>query len=151
MTEPGKTEPGKTELGKTEPEKTESGKTEPGKTVRMLQADLRHYDRIFLFQTAEWLEEFLEAGRKYGNGRKILILSLEAKEPGSMGMFGTGNITLRTVSQETLQQLLALYYTYEFSDRFMVISPQNAPYASPENYIVTGLLSREEVLKAALS
>lgn len=146
------------ESDKMESEEAESGKTEAENAesifrniVRALLADLRHYDRIFLFQTAEWLEEFLEAGRKYGNGRKILVLSLEAKEPGSMGMFRTGNITFRTVSQETLQQLLDLYYTYEFSDRFMVISPQNAPYASPENYIVTGLLSREEVLKAALS
>lgn len=54
------------------------------------------------------------------------------------------------LSHEEACELSQLYLTYEFSDRFALISEQEQ-YGTIFNYVDTGILTEEEAVKAILS
>lgn len=54
-----------------------------------------------------------------------------------------------TVSHEEARELCGLYFTYEFSDRFVVFS-DNRQYGTIFNYADTGIVTEEEAVKAIL-
>ena len=53
------------------------------------------------------------------------------------------------ISEEICMELLKLYHTYEFSDRFQVIAG-NDRFGGLDNYVKTGILTREEASKATM-
>lgn len=106
--------------------------------------DLERYDKILFFESAELLQEFCQDGIMKSPGKTILILCREACS------LREQNIIFRRISDFEAQQLTALYYTYDFSDKFLLVAEESTVYASLYNFVKTGILNIEEMVKALL-
>lgn len=62
----------------------------------------------------------------------------------------TSPIECRILKQEEAVCLFRLYYMYEFSDHFLIISPETRYYGNLLHFINTGILTTEEAAKALL-
>lgn len=93
---------------------------------------LRKYDQIVLIDDSNDLfadgiiEQFMKSHLYRSSSKKILILS--AKKYG---------------------ELVLLYHTYEFSDRFKLIG-RSSQYGTLFNYVDNGLLTEDEALELLL-
>lgn len=77
--------------------------------------------------------------------RNYLLLVSEGNQ-GAVGVQGERKVV---VSQEEYRYLEELYYMYEFSDRIYLLTDNNR-YARLENYMLSGILTQEEVFTALL-
>ncbi len=75
--------------------------------------------------------------------RKILVLSTKRYD------FTEGCITHRVVSEEEAGQISRLYYTYEFTDNFIMLDGSGI-YASIFDFVTSGILSAGEAWRALL-
>lgn len=57
----------------------------------------------------------------------------------------------KRISKEELEKLLKLYYMYEFTDNFSMITDDNTSFPNIFNYVETGLLTLQEAWQALLS
>lgn len=118
----------------------------PGaKLLRQLEEWLAVYDHIFLVPDKMVEEDIsvsgiLRAGAGKTGDRKFLLLSASLITE-SVGF------TYRQLMEEEQEQFLRLYHMYEFSDRFSVISWENA-YGGLFHLVETGLLSMDEAAQA---
>ncbi len=118
----------------------------PGaKLLRQLEEWLAVYDHIFLVPDKTVEEDIsvsgiLRAGAGKTGDRKFLLLSASLITE-SVGF------TYRQLMEEEQEQFLRLYYMYEFSDRFSVISRESA-YGGLFHLVETGLLSMDEAAQA---
>lgn len=115
-----------------------------------LISDITTYNKIFLILNHnqlkdEWLmiDSFLE--RIKDKNQTILILSV-FKIPICIASC----ITYRQITKEEENYLKHLYYMYEFSDRFFVLSKEHQ-YGQLFNFVDTGLLKPEEVWEVLVS
>lgn len=111
--------------------------------IKELEGYLEEYDRVILVvEIAE--EKFMETlysfCRHNVTSKRILLLSTEVQE------VTEGMIRFHPVSKKDRNILLRLYDTYEFSDRFCVIS-KHSTYGGLFNYLHTGWLSIDELLQ----
>lgn len=112
-----------------------------------LERDLEDYDRIFLvFIEGKAQEDFFAqfcGSEELGNcGKKILILSAENLMENRPDRF-------RKISCQTAARLKELYFMYEFSDRFRLLSREEC-FGGILNLVDTGILTKEEAFSALL-
>lgn len=97
-----------------------------------IKNDLQTYDLILLVESADGLSvgglvgELLNSQAFRRSEKKILVLPAEK-----------------------YMDLVSLYYTYEFSDRFKVIA-RSSQYGGLFNYIDNGILTKQEVFELIL-
>lgn len=109
-----------------------------------LSNDLEQYDKILFFESVGLLQELCQDGVMKSPRKTILILCREECP------LRDDNITFRQISDFEAQQLTALYYTYDFSDKFLLVAEESTVYASLYNFVKTGILNIEEMAKALL-
>lgn len=64
--------------------------------------------------------------------------------------FANKNIVTEVIAKETVEELTSLYWTYEFSDHFFVLTKEFTAAATIFNFTESGILSCEEAWKAFL-
>lgn len=112
---------------------------------KILERYLNDYDRVLLFETEELISRLNQLEISEMSEQKIMILSANICKPQSQ------NITFRHISENEFQELSNLYFTYEFSDKFRLVSDNDTNYASLHHMVDIGILSQEEFFAALLS
>ena len=122
-------------------------------TIRSeLEQDIAEFNKIILVhgqRAGEGLANALygyEAIKKID--RKVLILS-SGKNRWECCKEGTGSITWRYMTDREIQDILKLYYLYEFSDRVVLFS-QESIFGGLLNFVDTGILTMNELVRALL-
>lgn len=110
-----------------------------------LEKDLEYYDRIFLITVMN--QEYIDLFIRFGDSdklkdctKKILVLSDGNMAEGK-------HYSCRKLSCQTIEQLKELYFMYEFSDRFQLLS-QEESFGGILNFVDMGILTKEEVICA---
>ena len=114
-------------------------------TIReILKSDFEKYDLICLIEDENFLAGLIEQkvlNKKVLN-KKVLLYVEEKVDINS-------SVDYRRLSEDEKQQLLDLYFTYEFSDKFCVI--KNNPFCGNlQNYVELGVMSKEEAYQALI-
>ncbi|MDE7477671.1 MAG: hypothetical protein K2M91_06945 [Lachnospiraceae bacterium] len=113
--------------------------------IQKLQNAITVYDRILLLENDEQeLLDLLYICSKKRIRKKILLLL------GSMTCNLADDIDWMWLDEEDCAALKRLYYTYEFSDKFKILS-LDINFGTILNYVRTGLLSVEETVVSLLS
>lgn len=121
--------------------------------IKQLKRDLKEYEKVYLVTGV-----FPGGGDLVGAVLRFAEEGVTASETGDrilvLSSVGTGEASLPTVSfrkitAEEEKDLILLYHTYEFSDRFRLITDTDA-YGSLWNYVRTGVLTQEEAFRALL-
>lgn len=112
--------------------------------VLQLQHMLDSYDRILLVQEKEEFLKCLENARIVDAGNLLLLVPYIFKRDFEKFGFNQQFLTL-----EEMEEISQLYYMYDFSNRFSVIS-DNSIYGNIFDLVKNGLLSYEETLEAIL-
>ncbi len=94
--------------------------------IRTLEERIRNYDKVLLVKGSEFFEGFDR---------------LKEFE----------HITFQKISEDEFQELLELYLTYEFSDKFLLIFDGDINYANLYHMVDVGILSPEDFFAALLS
>lgn len=116
--------------------------------ISQLMKDLTIYNRIFCTENKfalllEELKYFSKYDKSHSDEKKPLIshtlkaLSLQS------------DVCVRSVDLGQFMFIKKLYHTYQFSDRFQVISDETM-YGTIFNYVDTGILTMEEAFDALL-
>ncbi|MCI8822512.1 MAG: hypothetical protein HFI15_08360 [Lachnospiraceae bacterium] len=104
-----------------------------------LEEKLAAYDRVFLISSdVQWFEAVFaesEALRDFG-GRIWIYSGSETAYPAS--------VSCGRISPKEEEEIRKLYHTYEFSDRFYVIS-RSRIHGTLFDYMDQGILSAEEL------
>lgn len=116
--------------------------------LEFLHEKLQEYDRIILVThlspQEEWgriLDKLTVLGNKTANTICFFVeTGIECPE----------RVPYIVLSHESTQDLYQLYLTYEFSNRFSVLSG-NLQYGTIFNFANSGILTEEEVVMAFLS
>lgn len=114
-----------------------------------LESLLNQYDKVFLADLsgqgmrARW-ERFLSEEDFPTFGNRTLLLSAE-----DINISGNCGFSYKKIAKGTLNELKNLYFMYEFSDRFRLISNENN-FGVIWNYVDAGLLTEKEAFQAIL-
>ena len=100
---------------------------------------LRDYDKVFLMTESRYIKMLEEDAGDAGKVIVLLPISPTKDMP----------FDFITIDEIQCEELLKLYHTYEFSDRFQVIM-ENSCYGGLYNYVKTGILTPKEAEEAAL-
>lgn len=109
-----------------------------------LQNMLNIYDRILLVQEKEEFRKCLACGRKTDDSNFLLLIPDVFKE-----YFEEFGFSQKFLTQEEVEELIGLYFTYEFSNRFRIIS-KDGICGNIFQLVENGLLTYEEALEAIL-
>lgn len=112
------------------------------KILSSLSDDLMRYDRVFLFDGGESLVQLYLCTRRGKENKKCLVLSTEFDLP------TCGSFDFRKISKEEGKLLTDLYFTYEFSDRFCLISRKQTCYPDFWNLLDSEMIGAEEAFEA---
>lgn len=115
--------------------------------IDTVERDLERYDKIFLFDTAdrkvfECMTHFCDSGQLRETPKKVLVLGMGEVKNAAKDCY-------RPITRRQFEELLDIYDTYEFSNKFQFIS-QKGQYGSMFNYINTGFLTFGEMFEAML-
>lgn len=113
--------------------------------LKKLETWLVSYDRVFLVPgengtAGDFASAILHAAAGKTGERRILVLSAVPVTVGA-------GFTYRQIRAEEQEQLIQLYYMYEFADNFSVIAKTNA-YGGLSHLVDTGKLSMGEAAEA---
>ena len=113
-----------------------------------LQSIIEIYDKVILIlfeenEAMDIMAKFEHSNAMKQTEKNILILSTAEWN-------GTSNFTYKRIARRESSELRNLYYMYEFSDKFQVLSNPNN-FGTLFNFCDTGLLSLEEALEAILA
>lgn len=127
--------------------KSESGET---RVIAKLQYALATYDKILFIQDAEDFGKCLESVKAVKDGRlnispdkKVLLL---VKDPYPACCMEFAQMVL---TEEEWETIYCLYYMYEFSNRFRMVT-KDAMYGNIFELVKNGLITYEEALEAIL-
>lgn len=109
-----------------------------------IQHSLDIYDRVLLIQENEEFRKCLEGGRKTDNGNFLLLMPDTVEDD-----FEEFGFTQQFLTQEEMEEISHMYYMYEFSNRFRIVSRENN-YGSVFDLVDSGLLTYEEAFEAIL-
>ena len=109
-----------------------------------VEAWMEEYEKIYLVMDPSILKLLMTAETA---PCKVLLLFPETL--GNFPQREQGSISFVPICEEHAGWLRALYLTYEFSNRFRMLSCRT-PHGNIMNYVNTGLLSQEDVLMALL-
>ena len=113
--------------------------------VRYLEKVLEEFDLIILIgklDDVQLRDAFYDGKNFRDTDKKILILS-EREDAAA------GKTEWRRVSVNVAEEILKLYYLYEFSNRIVVVE-HGQIFGSLLNYIAAGLLTGKEMVEAFL-
>lgn len=129
------------------------------KLISQLESDIEQYDQIFLVSEdrtllREAVSVLCRLQEPVGSNRKRLILVTSDTESEDMlalipESVPAGHVIWRRISQKEVDALCSLYDSYEFSDRFHILSREEQ-YGGMLNFVDTGILSTEEMIEALL-
>lgn len=108
-----------------------------------IEEDLEHYDLVLLIDDENLAEQFNESKALINVKKSIKIYishEIDVKFP---------TVSCRRLSEEEKKSILDLYYLYNFSDHFVLISEKSC-YGGLFNYVKTGWLTLSEVFRAFL-
>lgn len=116
--------------------------------LNLVKRVLQEYDRVFLVTHSSSQEEW----KSFCN--TFLFLKKEGMKDRFFFLIEEGvncpqNINFMTLSHNETAEVYKLYLTYEFSNEFTVFSDCKQ-YGTIFNYINTGIMTAEEVVKAIL-
>lgn len=129
-----------------------------GKKIENLEAQIEKYDKVFLLDGDRDFQKklcflFTNSQAIKSLEKKVLVLYTEeisdekaVSESQTLEQFW---IDLFQIKESEYRDLLRLYYMYEFSDRFQVLSI-SSQYGSLFNYVDTEILDMEEVFQVLL-
>lgn len=115
--------------------------------VAVIEQDLKDYDKIFLFDTADQkvsacMSYFCHSRQMQETDKKVLVL-------GAAEVSGAAEGCCRSVTKQQFEAMLDIYDMYEFSDKFQFVGAKEQ-YGSMFNYVETGLLTYSEMFEAML-
>lgn len=110
-------------------------------TADFMSENLKHYDKILLFLEEEVLKKFYFSEVIANLKKKVLVLSEKSISINS----SNSNITMEKIDRIKIERLLSLYFLYEFSDQFFVISEQKDLFNGLWNLSKAGILSYNEI------
>lgn len=113
--------------------------------LKSLETTLSYYDKVLFFEALELIQIFDQLKLFEIPKQKILILSTYPSLPESQ------TITFRQISKEEAREITELYFTYEFSDKFLLVSSENIDYGDLYHMIDMGILTLEEFGTALLN
>lgn len=121
----------------------ETEKLKKQELIKDLQNKILYYDKIlFIFdEIQEIVCSFNKCQRKLS--KKIFLLSKNAV---NSDLAGTNCTQIEGKDSEILRHL---YHTYEFSNKFTMLSA-DSNFGTIWNYVKTGILTSKEVLSALL-
>lgn len=110
---------------------------------------MKEYEKIFLVPDDEetvdgLLDELLNSRNIKAAKQKVLVLYSGRQKIGI-----DTSIVQRVISREETEALCRLYFMYEFSNRFQIIS-RTETYGDVFRLVDTGLLTFEEAIEALL-
>ena len=109
-----------------------------------INEDLKYYDLVFLIDDESVAKQFC-GSEIFTESKKYIKIylpyMLDVKNP--MAIF-------RSLSNEEREDILNLYFLYEFSDRFILLS-ESSCYGGLFNYVEAGWLTLNEVFNAFLN
>lgn len=127
--------------------------------IRRLESDIRQYDQIFLVTGEEVLLREIVSSlcclRESGDSdrRRLVLIPSDTGPEDIWDLLSEdktdSRVSWRRVSRGEAQTLCRLYDSYEFSDRFHILSREEQ-YGGLLNFVDTGILSAEELLEALL-
>lgn len=114
-----------------------------------LEDDLKKYEKIFLILDNEetvdkLLDKLFNSMRIKAKKQRVLILYSGKQKIGI-----DESVVQRVISREETEALCRLYFMYEFSNRFQVIS-RTETYGDVFQLVDTGLITLEEAIEALL-
>ena len=117
--------------------------------VKRMERDLKQFDLILFFTgekefVEEWISCAVKAAELKDSSKKIGILS-----DSDISNQNCCNCVYRRVDREEREVLERLYFTYDFSDQFIMISDKQQ-FGGLLNYIKTGTITREEMIRALI-
>lgn len=127
--------------------------------VKTLEKDIQQYDRILLFETPEYLKEFYHSKTAQAVRGKLLILcqkliftefkkyQISSYNASAIKEVFMGNIVFRQITEKEAGLLESLYFTYEFSDKFIFVTRERRSYPSLYHFVESGVLSREDIFQ----
>lgn len=113
--------------------------------LKTLEKDITQYDKIILLPCQNLISELSRTLSACISNKKTLVLSTK------QSAIRADNIIFRQITKDEAEFLSDFYLTYEFSDKFTVIPKESVNYPSLQNFVDTGLLSREELMELLLS
>ena len=102
------------------------------------------YDKVFLIQENEMFLKCLERGRKKDSSNYLLLISNTFRDE-----YKKCGFTKQFLTQKEMEKIRDLYYMYEFSNRFRVISREDS-YGNIFNLVDNGILTDIEAIEALL-
>ncbi len=113
--------------------------------IKEIEKNIEQYDRILIFDSnnknlEELLNQFLKSKVLHNADKKVIIYGYSEN---------IQNEQYRVIARSEYEDIISLYYLYEFSDKIMVIS-DSAQYASMRNYLSNNIISQEEYFEALL-
>ena len=117
-----------------------------------LEQDIAEFNKVILVYGQKAEEGLANALYGYGDIKKadakVLILS-SGKNCCKCCKESISGITWRYITDGKMQDILKLYYLYEFSDRIVLFS-QESIFAGMMNFVDTGILTMSELVRALL-
>ena len=117
------------------------------KMKKRVETYVQKYEKILIFDLQENNNRFFFHGlisyiTDFLNYQQLIICSKYISEIKNLR-------NMEFWSYQEMEEFVALYYTYEFSDRITLIS-DSGQYSGLLNYLLTGLLTEEEFCRALL-
>lgn len=112
--------------------------------LKILEDSLNCYDKILFLETEEFIPIICQLRQSDLSNRNIMVLSP------NLCVSQIQNVTFCQISEEETRQLIGIYFTYEFSDKFLLVSRNHTNYASLYRMVDMEILSMEEFLTALL-
>lgn len=106
--------------------------------------DLKCYDMVFLIDKEELAKQFCGSEALAAVKKRVKIYlpcRIDIEIP---------TVICRYLSKEEIEFVLKLYYLYDFSDHFILVS-ENPCYGGLFNYVRTGWLTLNEVFSVLLN
>ena len=110
-----------------------------------LEKDLEYYDRIFLITVMN--QEYIDLFIRFGDSDKLKDCTQKILVLSDGNMAEGKHYSCRKLSCQNIEQLKELYFMYEFSDRFQLLS-QEESFGGILNFVDMGILTKEEVICA---
>ena len=106
-----------------------------------LKSQIIKYDKVIYIKDDEYFENiYIDAVQN----RSVLIIGTKSF------LLEDKNVDYEIITTKEAEELEALYYSYEFTDNFLLLTNTNARIADIFNFVKTGLLSCEEAWQALM-
>lgn len=119
-----------------------------GEIIRKLEYIIEQFDKVLFFSGStetifNLTKTFCQSSVVKFTDKKVLVLFTKQIP------CDNDNIVFAQISKEEAKQLANLYFMYEFSNKFILVSERKS-YATLFSFVDTGIISIEEAFQALL-